>query len=516
MRVERTSSLVSRVTDGAIIVILAAFTLAVRYLTLEEVEGGGDALASWYFVRQWIHGVDFATLTWDHHTARFGINIPVYVVQRLLGSHATTYYVAPVTACVVAVVFTYKIARDLSGPYAGVLAGLSLAVFPPMERAGSQLLPGVFAAAYVSFASYAVLRYWRSNHHGMRWILAGAVAMFLAYLSHEPTVFFLPGLAYGIWLYRRSWRAGLAFGGALAALLLLEKLWYIAFTQYASRIAVTLSQHGPGLVSGLSSSGQSDVWTLFDRFDRSLETSWKLALFGFMTAGPALLALGPRRARGPTLGAMGFLVGVTFAVNSLDPLTAWLSFQSRYWVPVAPLAMAANSVVIVAGAREFLRGFERYRVGGNGLPLLFTLLCTLSLGWVYAYGLKGRLPSESGWVGTRRKAESFAETFQRGLPFTGANEAGLKAVRLAVGVYLPDQLLAHEGKLPRLEDVIHVVDGHLHWFAKDTPEGAFQTRAILDQNQQCQYRMAIKGRFLAISPGLSLPSDCTKASFEVR
>lgn len=513
MRVERMSSALHRTADAAIVAILVAFTLWVRYRTLEEIEGGGDALASWYFVRQWLHGVDFRTLSWDHHLARFGINIPAYIAQVFLGAKPTTYYVAPVFACVVSVAFTYLIARDWGGPYAGVLAGLGLAIFPPMERAGSQLLPGVFAAAYVSFGAYAVLRYWRSEQHGIRWVVASALAMFFAYLSHEPTVCFIPGFACGIWLHRRSWRAALAFGGTLAVLLLLEKSFYVAFTPSSSRVAVTLGQHAPGMVSSLSGSGRSDFWTLFDRFDRALETSWKLLLFGFIPAGAGVLAVGPRRAWGVIFGGFGFFLGVTFAVNSLEPLTAWLSFQGRYWMPIAPIAFAACAVVIIAGVRELVRGFDRYGVGVYWLPLVFSIFSSLGLWSIYEYGLKGRIPRESGWVTTSRKAESFQATYLRGLPFVGEHEAGMKAVRLALGVYLPDQLLAQQGKLPRLEEAIHVLDGRLYWFAKDVSANALVTSPVLDGNQGCTYRMAIQGRFLAVRPGLSLPAECRKETF---
>jgi len=515
MRFELTPSLRLRLSDLAIVSILAAFTLAIRFRTLQEVEGGGDAVKSWYFVRQWFSGVDFASLNWDHHMTRFGINFPALVVRALFGSNATTYFLAPIGACVVAVILTYKIARDWSGPYAGVLAGLGLAIFPPMERAGSQLLPGVFSAAYNAFAAYALLRYWKSEGSRGAWVVACGVAVFLGYLTHEPNVFLIPGFAYGVWLCRRSKRHVLLFLTTLALLLAVETLFYLVFTKYSSRVAITLLQHRPGYLTTVNPVAQTNFWMLFDRYDGSLETSWKFLIYGFLGAGTALIAYGPVRARGILLASFGFLFCVTFAIGKLNPMMAWLSFESRYFMAIAPVAMAALACVMVSAIGECFRGRRRQATPGPLFPALFATLSTSLLGAIYAYGLKGRLPAESGWDIVSRRSNSFVEAFERGLPFRGDGTPGMKALRLAFGVYLTDQSLARGGKLPMLDQAITRLDSGSYWFAKNPrafgPPAAGAQR--FDLNAGCHYQLSIRGRFLQVRPGPTLPRDCRISTF---
>src|SRR5690606_6413471 len=134
--------------DVAIIICLVALSLWVRRLTLLDIEAGGDAVRKWFFVKQWFYGNSFSEVEWNHHLTRVGINVWAYVAQLFWGSAAASYYIAPVGAATVCVVFTYKLGQEISGRYAGLIAALWLITLEPMERAGSQLLPAVFSAAY--------------------------------------------------------------------------------------------------------------------------------------------------------------------------------------------------------------------------------------------------------------------------------------------------------------------------------------------------------------------------------
>ena len=71
--------------DLVIVTCLVLLSLWVRRLTLAEIEGGGDAVRKWFFVKQWSHATSMSEIAWNHHLARMGINVWAFIAQKLIG-----------------------------------------------------------------------------------------------------------------------------------------------------------------------------------------------------------------------------------------------------------------------------------------------------------------------------------------------------------------------------------------------------------------------------------------------
>src|ERR1700733_12547340 len=86
--------------DAALLAALIVAAALVRVVTLRTIDLGGDATFKWFFVRTWRYANPWV---FDHHTARFSIILPIWVVQRALGPHPNGMYVLPVLAAVLQV-----------------------------------------------------------------------------------------------------------------------------------------------------------------------------------------------------------------------------------------------------------------------------------------------------------------------------------------------------------------------------------------------------------------------------
>src|SRR6478736_3466286 len=105
--------------DIVLVLGVAAVTLLSRWATLEPIELSGDPLDYWFFVKSWFYGGEFGKL--DHHDARFGIHIWLFLVQLVCGESAENTYIAPLAVSTIVSVLTYVRTRQLSSRAAGVL-----------------------------------------------------------------------------------------------------------------------------------------------------------------------------------------------------------------------------------------------------------------------------------------------------------------------------------------------------------------------------------------------------------
>src|SRR6187399_883510 len=350
--------------DVVIVSALCVLSLWVRRLTLWDIEGGGDAIKKWFFVKQWSYSNSFREITWNHHLARFGINGWAYLTQKLWGTDATVYFIAPVVAATAGVVFCYKLGQELGGRFAGLVAALWFTTTEPMERAGSQLLPEAFEAAYVAGAIYFFL--WYLRYQGsVKWrrVLLGLVGVLLfgAYLAKVSNLLFVPGILLAAWFYGGSRRDVLMLAAGLVACFLLETLWYNVFTEYGSQFQIISESHRGGTVksvvhtvkSGAGGGGGGGggggphaekvldltalLWKLLERYQVAWE-SIKFPLFLFIGASLGLAVF----AQQPAAKVIAIIVFVqlfltTFAIRQFSPIKVWLSNEPRYMIVLCPL-----------------------------------------------------------------------------------------------------------------------------------------------------------------------------------
>lgn len=273
--------------DAAIIALLMAACLAVRLLTLEMPELGGDAYKKWHFVRQWFFNNDFTEVPWNHHFARLGMNVPTYLVQALFGSDPLNYYVAPVTAAVLQVPFLYLIAKRIAGRGAGVLAVVMLIEFDGSARAGSQLLPGVFSALAILVAVWALLGYQGSAGRARwAWVWVIGTAIVAAYTVKVTNLFFVPGLVLAMWWGVRRVRDVALLGGVLLLGLAAETLVLQWLSPHAHRFAIITATHLGGSVRPAAAPPNEGLGflDLLDRFGPYLSRYRTAVAYFFLAA----------------------------------------------------------------------------------------------------------------------------------------------------------------------------------------------------------------------------------------
>ncbi len=518
--------------DAVIIACLLLLSLWVRRLTLWDIEGGGDAIKKWFFVKQWSFDNSLREVGWNHHLTRFGVNLWVFVVQKVWGTDATAYYVAPVAVASLGAVFTYQLARELAGRAAGVLAAIWFITLEPMERAGSQLLAEGFSATYVAGAMVFLLWYLRSRGptRVRRLLLAAsALWLFLAYLAKEPNLLFVPGFLLAAAWDPENRRDAWLFAGILLSGFLLESAWYVLFTDYSTRLEIvtsthhggtlkhvtrTLARHGPPGAARHAVDWVLVFWKLLERY-QVLWDSIKLPLFTFLAASLSLWGFLKQRAvRAVSVVVLVYLVLMTFSIRQVAPVKVWMSNEPRYFIVLCPLLIAVNAAFIAELTRRAwaARPWKpRLRLG---IPrsLASVGLASLVCVWigVHYYVREGKRAfgrgSPLGVVAAHQQA--FSDAYARGLPILQARSKDQKALRLIYSVYLDERLLAQGGQLPSFEAAVRSGDPRFDWLERPGPTGL---RARLVFDRKCSYFTGIRGRFLSLRPPGNLPSACAKS-----
>ena len=129
--------------DTIILFLLIIFTILVRLLTLQMIGTGSDEVWNWFSAKKLFYG--FPYNSWNHHTARFGIIIPVFLVQKVFGTHPVVYYIPTLIMSILLTFFLYKIGTKVHSRRAAFFSCIFLILFPQMVNAGSQILPGGFS-----------------------------------------------------------------------------------------------------------------------------------------------------------------------------------------------------------------------------------------------------------------------------------------------------------------------------------------------------------------------------------
>ncbi len=341
----------------AILAFVGLFALMAQVATLPMVETGGDAVESWLHVKRFVLGAPVPVSEWNHRTVRFGILLPVYLVQVILGTKAWVYSVTPVAMSVAATVLVFRIATRRWGAAIGALAAASFVLFPEVHLVGAQQKPEIFSLVYMLGCVDAVLalskdrRPWR--------VVVAAVFFFFAYWTKLPNLFFIPGLGgllYAVGGRRKEFVLG---AGVLLGLIGLENGGHVFLAgQEHGRLSYSLNNHLQSPT--LAPIAFSD---LFRRYT-DLVGSWAVLMIAFSFASAAMLIARKRFERTDLalLGLpLGFVLLTSFAVKSIDPLVPVQPFRDRYLCVAIPGMIFA----LCSAACVFLRPVaQRWRLHG--------------------------------------------------------------------------------------------------------------------------------------------------------
>ena len=393
----------------------------------------------------------------QHRTVRFAVIIPVALIQLLLGTHPNVYYVAPLLLSAIHIPLVYALAHRLSGRPAAFMASFFLALFPYMIRGGSQVRPGVFSVAYILASTILLLRYMtppdgESPRRRTVDLLASSLLLFVAYQTKITNLYFLPGYVVVILLFGRGRRDALVFGALLLGLFLVETaLFYRLFG--ASRLQIIMGNHLEGYTEPMR------FWGLFRRYaPETFPFYWAAVLILWV---PAAVLLWCRR-RDRTVAALSvlvlsFVVGITFAVSSVDPVSPVEPFHHRYFLAILAPVLIIDAMFLVEAGR---RAAERW---GRRLPVLspaagsgFLLAVVLLIAGAFSLGIAPSAlslyfndplrPDRHPLALNSRYLGTVTDAWEAGLPIVGDDSTGgWNAVNTATHYFLPDEVLLSGG-----------------------------------------------------------------------
>ena len=327
--------------DRWVVGVLVLLTAGLLVATLPGIDMGGDAAWKWAFVRSWGRGLPWV---YDHHTARFGVNVPIYFAQQLLGTELNAMYAAPVVFALLQVALVYECGRRLGSRGVGLGAVALLLAFEPWAAAAGRLLPGVFQSTYWVLALCCYVEFARSGRR--RWLLLLGLSMLLAYEAMLSSLYFVPGLLLAVWWLRGRvtdnayWLIVFAVGVAIETAL-------YAFLSDFPRGQLQVAARTHSNVEPLA------FWGLFRRYV-VLPRGWQVGL----AVGACAAALAPWLTRSRAVQGLCILTGtlfvaMTFGIKQLDPLVPALNFRARYFDPLAPLLALVVAACVRAGVRAY-------------------------------------------------------------------------------------------------------------------------------------------------------------------
>ena len=208
----------------AIYSLLGLFVVLYRWATAVYPDSI-DSMYYWVAAKKILAGLPIDLI--EHRTMRFGVILPVAVVQLIFGPNPYGYFIAPLFFSVALTLLTYTAGRMLSGEATGLGAALLVAVYPYMSYLGVQVLPSVFMAAYAMAAWVCLLAYVKKENGGAVLLALAALFLFGAYESKITSLYLMPGFALAPLIFRKSWRHVFLFLIVLLALYLLETALYI-------------------------------------------------------------------------------------------------------------------------------------------------------------------------------------------------------------------------------------------------------------------------------------------------
>ncbi len=341
--------------ENIVLLMLVFFGLFFRFLTITNIETGGDAAGVWFGAKQLFYGMPYGI---SHHSARFGMIIPVYLSQLVFGTHPIVYYFIPLLFFILQVVFLYKIAVRAYGINLAFLSSIVLIFLPKMFSHAVQIKPDGFCAAYILICVYFLFKFNDSKNNSYIYLLSASLFMFFAYMTKETSLFFLPGLAICIWVMKRKLKYVIVFGTLLFALFLGETaIYYLTMGLKLGRAEIISGSHlDSGNLQALPS-----VWSLFLRYAQ-LNVFEKIYFFAYV-AGTCFLFVKAKsikmdeKVKALLIIPLAFFVLLTFAVKSISPAVPAMSFNPRHLVPAAPFMsfIISYALIVVAG---FLRKRE--------------------------------------------------------------------------------------------------------------------------------------------------------------
>jgi hypothetical protein len=382
---ERESSLKK---DYLILALMALGTLFLRYMTLMEVNVGGDNIDYWYYGKSLLKGYPYDL--YFHRSVRWGIILPTLLVQMIFGIRAWVIYLPPILMSILLNYTVYWLGRRLFDRKTALLSLVIIQFFPYMIRMGSQLLLGVFSMNYILLSLLFLLKYLEPRDHdeearGRLWFFLSLLFLFISYLTKITNLYFL--FAWAIIIFRKKdVKTVILYGVCLSGFYLIEHLaYFLILDEPLGRLGIIVNTHlGNGTMEVTGKYGDGTFLGLFKRYNlEHFPLYWHFLFWGGLASSVYLL-----KKEGETRNSVKiiliiigiFTVLITFGVTSLNPVKSFENYHPRYFSSLLPfLALLISRVVI--GIQFPLKEKICRKVCGYGALWLFSffLLCLFIL-----------------------------------------------------------------------------------------------------------------------------------------
>jgi intracellular septation protein A len=222
--------------------LIAFSSIAIRFFTIQGIEGGGDAVYKWGMIRQIVNNHYFP-MEGLHHAIRWGINLPVYLVQLFFGDSPANYYIWPIFSSSITAVLCFLLVERMINWRWGILSAVSFITSWHAFRSGSQFLPMGPAVMFMLAALFFLLIYMQKG--ASKNLMASALMYFCSYGAKITAIYYLPAFLLLIILVAPRpngkrldcWKPLAIFGVSLLVLLIIETLLIYLITGHPGRIA---------------------------------------------------------------------------------------------------------------------------------------------------------------------------------------------------------------------------------------------------------------------------------------
>jgi len=172
--------------------IIVVCSVVIRLWLSGVIEDGGDAFFKWGIIRRYVAFDVLPSLQElrSHHMMRWSIILPVFFIQKLLGTHPVIYYAWPILISTIGAIFVFFITRNCFDSKLGLIAALAFIISKPFLRQGSQFLPMGPATVYM-LGGILFFQNWLYLAQKRDIALAG-IFWFLAWGAKITSIYYLP------------------------------------------------------------------------------------------------------------------------------------------------------------------------------------------------------------------------------------------------------------------------------------------------------------------------------------
>ncbi|MBI9112716.1 hypothetical protein [Maridesulfovibrio ferrireducens] len=322
-------------------VSIALLAVAVRVISLEYIEIGGDSLSVWENVVNLVNSGNY--IEWTHHTVRWAINMPLTLVLKMFGTTQANYYILPIFYSAISAILAFYTGTVLKDRRFGLLSALLLILYPKMTTMGSQLWPGLYEMTYLLGCVLALLC-WRKYGGWYLLALAGMLAG-CAWGSRVTSIYYGPGILALLYLGKRRVKPILIFTAFFFFVLGLEWFYfYNATGNSLGRLGVITQTHVTQDLLLVSVSQYLLNFLKLVKFRGLL-----LVVLAGLAAAVWLLKRGDENEKCIAVLFLGGLFFHVFMICNLNPLKLATPVGSRYFTAGTPYMI----MVVLLGIRKW-------------------------------------------------------------------------------------------------------------------------------------------------------------------